>query len=673
MVHLHKKISHYLIKHRTKLATFTALLSIVFILTGVFFTTKGTNPHTSELAFIEHSSMGIGSIIPASCESNPNVANGDGNYTGCATVTCWNGSVITPAAGESCPAQTTCTTSTFPNSSTTAIPNGSCSSTWTTTHTSCTDGSTSNSDGPTNTSCSCNSGYVWDGSSCVATNCTNGATDSPSCTSCPNNYVMVSGTCQYDSCAALDASLYCTTQSCTTLTGVTRYGTTNCSAGGTCTDTTAANYGGALPCVPVGTPADTCQDPNAENYGATGGCTYPPTLTAKISQSTQKTSPGVSWTLTWSSVVASSCTVTYTGPDGGGTISSGPKSGTKTMTLTPLGTYVFKNTCTDGSGTDSRTVTHYVVIPDLTAGPVTPTTVMMNTTNTFSSTISNIGGADTPSTFKNLFQLATGPGGTGTITDIGSTTMSKLSANRTSREDFSYKFVGAGTYYVRVCADKSSMNDSGTVNEGTSGGENNNCGAWTTINVTDGSCDLPWGGTIPNGSSTTAWKVPTVSATDNCNKYDQTRHCSNSVLDGTYQYGSCGTAVPVTGFSISPRTVEKGGLAKLAWSIQNPTASCKITAAVQIPATCDATCQANRSTASTTINNTLKSGTTNSNDPNGSSRNMTTAITTAIGSTGFAKGEKSINLDYTTTFTLTCGTTQTTSKTIIYVSERTEG
>lgn len=40
---------------------------------SIFFITRGVNPETSELAFIENSILGIsaGSVIPASCESYP--------------------------------------------------------------------------------------------------------------------------------------------------------------------------------------------------------------------------------------------------------------------------------------------------------------------------------------------------------------------------------------------------------------------------------------------------------------------------------------------------------------------------------------------------------------------------------------------------------------------------
>ena len=115
---------------------------------------------------------------------------------------------------------------------------------------------------------------------------------------------------------------------------------------------------------------------------------------------------------------------------------------------------------------------------------------------------------------------------------------------------------------------------------------------------------------------------------------------------------------------------------KIAWGIHYPNTQCKITATVQIPALCNATCQSERATASSILNSTLSSGTTNANDPYGASRNMTTALTTKVPSTQYARGEKSVVLDYSTTFTLSCGTganTFTPVKSIIYVTDRVEG
>jgi hypothetical protein len=72
MVRMHKKIRHHFSKKKQHY--FVGLLSTltVFVfLFAVFATTKSGTPHISELAFIEHSSTGVGSVIPASCNSSP--------------------------------------------------------------------------------------------------------------------------------------------------------------------------------------------------------------------------------------------------------------------------------------------------------------------------------------------------------------------------------------------------------------------------------------------------------------------------------------------------------------------------------------------------------------------------------------------------------------------------
>jgi hypothetical protein len=92
---------------------------------------------------------------------------------------------------------------------------------------------------------------------------------------------------------------------------------------------------------------------------------------------------------------------------------------------------------------------------------------------------------------------------------------------------------------------------------------------------------------------------------------------------------------------------------------------------VQIPSTCDSECLANRALASSTLNTILRTGTTNSNDPYGANRTMNSALTTSV--SGYARGEKSVTLDYSTNFDLTCGTASTTVRSLIYVTERMEG
>ncbi len=150
------------------------------------------------------------------------------------------------------------------------------------------------------------------------------------------------------------------------------------------------------------------------------------------------------------------------------------------------------------------------------------------------------------------------------------------------------------------------------------------------------------------------------------------------VVDGPASIipGGAGSDGGMVGFNISPRSVDRGGLVKITWGIHYPNSQCKIVAAVQIPTTCDATCQSDRATASSTLNSILTSGTTNANDPYGASRSMTTALRTKVPSTQYARGEKSVTLDYSTTFTLSCGTganTFTPARSIIYVTDRTEG
>lgn len=80
---LHKIKYHILEskKKKTLIKTKFSFLSVslfMFIfsvtsLVSIFFITRGTNPETSELAFMENSILGssAGSVIPASCESYP--------------------------------------------------------------------------------------------------------------------------------------------------------------------------------------------------------------------------------------------------------------------------------------------------------------------------------------------------------------------------------------------------------------------------------------------------------------------------------------------------------------------------------------------------------------------------------------------------------------------------
>lgn len=116
-------------------------------------------------------------------------------------------------------------------------------------------------------------------------------------------------------------------------------------------------------------------------------------------------------------------------------------------------------------------------LPDLTAGAVTPTTATVGTSVTLTATVSNVGTKTSGSSFTNLFQRATSAGGAN-ATDIGTHSASTLASGSSVSATRSYTFPSAATWYVRVCADKSSAANNGTISESN---ETNNCGAWTAV------------------------------------------------------------------------------------------------------------------------------------------------------------------------------------------------
>ena len=123
-----------------------------------------------------------------------------------------------------------------------------------------------------------------------------------------------------------------------------------------------------------------------------------------------------------------------------------------------------------------------VTTVDLTADVVSPTAATAGTPVTLTTTLTNLGGTSSGVAFTTLFQKATDSSGTG-ATDIGTTASPVLDANLIEPATLSYTFTGAGTTYVRACADKSSGANAGIIAESN---ENNNCGAWTAVSVSAG-------------------------------------------------------------------------------------------------------------------------------------------------------------------------------------------
>jgi len=67
-------------------------------------------------------------------------------------------------------------------------------------------------------------------------------------------------------------------------------------------------------------------------------------------------------------------------------------------------------------------------------------------------------------------------------------------------------------------------------------------GSYTAMSCftgTPAACALPWGGSIAHGQSVTAYQSNLVSPGGSCAPYAQTRTCNNGMLSGSYQYSAC--------------------------------------------------------------------------------------------------------------------------------------
>jgi hypothetical protein len=118
-------------------------------------------------------------------------------------------------------------------------------------------------------------------------------------------------------------------------------------------------------------------------------------------------------------------------------------------------------------------------LPDLIAGSITPTSALINTSTTLSSTITNIGTSSTGSSFSSFFAITTVATGDSVET---SATIPSLGPSIGSIATVTHTFATVGEYSIRACADKSSSSDTGTIAESD---EDNNCGPWTTFTVTN--------------------------------------------------------------------------------------------------------------------------------------------------------------------------------------------
>lgn len=169
-----------------------------------------------------------------------------------------------------------------------------------------------------------------------------------------------------------------------------------------------------------------------------------------------------------------------------------------------LNTKTITVSCASGTWDGSKCIASVINRPDLVAGIISPTTAVVGQARTFSSIITNQGNADTDyegvSSFTNLFQRASSlDDANQPIVDLewavaGMGILNSGGGAATSSK--SITFPTEKTYYLRVCADKSSASSIGLINESNEG---NNCSSpWTPIIVTSNPRpDLTAGGTNP--------------------------------------------------------------------------------------------------------------------------------------------------------------------------------
>jgi hypothetical protein len=183
-----------------------------------------------------------------------------------------------------------------------------------------------------------------------------------------------------------------------------------------------------------------------------------------------------------------------------------------------------------------------------------------------SAIISNTGGVSTGTGFNNIFQVSTLPGGGGEITTSSSVSAPAISVGGNTSISKSYTF-SPGTRYVRVCADKSSATNPGTITESN---EDNNCGAWTAVTAsvvppisTDGVCGTksavyPIGvSSYPDPSTYCLSGTPTSEPAFPAAGSSVSWYCTSA--DGGASSGECRATSLGTEFNVEVEAITKNG------------------------------------------------------------------------------------------------------------------
>ncbi len=608
----------------TYLRTLIPLALIAIIMLVVFNMTKSANPHVSELAFTERSSFAEGSVIPASCESG--IDHG-------VTQTCWDNSIISVCG--SCPVQpATCTTQTD-----TYVVDEGCSL-HTSTHTTRNCGGVWTDVGAglgwadlgwahdyADTSAICNPTCANGGlpeSTCNPT-CANGGITGASCytystTYCtgpndPNGYNYQVWQCADQNpahCVSTGAS--CLPQTCENggLSGQVCCLAPNVWASNTCQAPTCENGGlsGQVCCLaPNVWASNTCQAPTCQNGG------LPPSACCPV---------GATW-------VTSSCVYPNF------TISAyirGVVGDSATYTATePITAQTADGSFYDWSYRTTQS-----------PGPVSCTMQQRNDS-----------GAWYPSV--------------GYATDKVSYTFNYSSLSNTAKQAFVSDFQTSHSWKIN-CIDANGASSTRTwsitrpaapvqppivvINPPVVG---SSCtGATITVTCTNANAYKVLrssGAVLSQGP----YSSPVSITSPGEDTYMAT--CSQGATESQPTYRTCSSTTFASSGSLtaSPRSLSRGGATALSWLIQNPTNSCTLTAAPIYPTTCTTPgCRAPRDAEAAALNTIFSTGTTDTNDQynQGTPRSILSALRIAVSGTT-ARGKKTVNLNYSTLFTASCG------------------
>jgi hypothetical protein len=672
---------------------------LIVLLIGVFFVTRGVDPHTSELAFIEHSQTRSGSVVPASCNSAPPTSH---FLNDCTAICPATGAAYDPYLDPgACP--TAAPTAAISTDVTNVDYGGSAFISWSSTAaTGCTAGGSwvgalgisgmqakTNITSPKTYTLYCSGGTgnsstvsatvtpcplvspVWDGAACtgVSGQPTASLVAVPQHASYNSNVTLIWNSTNASGCTASGSwSGAKNSSGSLVLTALTTSGVYNL---------LCSNGSGNSPAVNVA--VTVC--PQATPFWNGASCVTSTTaVTLELTALPSTVSYGKNSTLRWKPTRATSCSAT--GSWGGSLLATGGSTSTGALTSTRT----YNASCSNAGGTtplQSVTVTTCPI-----ATPTWNGSVCLPESGTLTPSSCTIPTGSGSCTTNVAWQTTDVPGSiTVRRTYAGYTTMASGPIGNSS-----FVFPYSATPYV---IDLYSV---GTGNVLATAGYTASCtvGGYDSLGHV---CASPSGFSYITGNYYGPGQLTFMCNYSNAYKVRRdgaivssaapNTYTSGTLINlpistsGTYQieclHGDYGTLLqpwlfsttppaPIISLIASPRTITKNTETNLNWAVQFPIASCALTA----KAVCsNDICTADQLAAETVLNARLASENTDLSDPNGV-RSIATAIKTIVPShmnTDYkALGKKTFQISNSTDFTITCGAQKSTARVRVTLS-----